>query len=563
MSRKKRYSLFGQSRNLSVEAMELRLLPSTNPIQITPASLDLTEGQSFSGPVATFTDSDQNHAPGQYTAEINWGDGTNSRGRVVRDGDHFDVLGKHTYPETGNEQITVAVQDKDGDTASNAINTQTNLVTNSVLVVSAAHVDSDLQNAWGIAFNPSGAIWVADNHTGKSTLYDTAGVKANLVVSIPGPGGIGQGSPTGEVFNGTSDFGITVGNVSSPAKFVFATEDGTLAAWNPAVGTTAQLPVDNSNSDAVYKGLATGSVGTTNYLYATNFHAGTIDVFDKNFHHVTLRGGFVDQNLQKPKIDHPGFAPFGIQNIGGKLYVTYALQKSDQHDDQSGAGNGFVDVFKTDGTFVRRLASHGALNSPWGLALAPANFGPFSQALLVGNFGDGRIQAYNPATGQFLGQLADANGPIEIDGLWALAFGDGNQGRATNDLFFTAGPNEETDGLFGRINLDATSGTSAMVEEGRLTGIPHDSNAHVNQLLSTTVATFHDQNPNGNPQEFHASIDWGDRRTATDGLVNKHGNQFKVSGTHTYTQAGRFKVTITVTEEDGPPLMIESFVTVL
>jgi uncharacterized protein (TIGR03118 family) len=200
---------------------------------------------------------------------------------------------------------------------------------------------------------------------------------------------------------------------------VFATEDGTLSGWNPEVDrSNAILKVDNSASDAVYKGLALGSNRHGNFLFATNFHAGTIDVFDSHFHQVHLAGSFIDPELPPPPIGQPGFAPFGIHNIGGDLFVTYALQNDEQHDDVAGPGNGFVDVFDTNGHLLQRFASHGTLDSPWGMAVAPGGFGAFSHALLIGNFGDGRINAFNRNAGVFLGQLADTAGqPITIDGL--------------------------------------------------------------------------------------------------------------------------------------------------
>jgi hypothetical protein len=203
--------------------------------------------------------------------------------------------------------------------------------------------------------------------------------------------------------------------------------------------------VDNSASNSVYKGLALGTNAQGTFLYATNFHLGTVDVFDESFNQVQLAGSFSDPQLPPPSLGSPGFAPFGIQNIGGNLFVTYALQKPDQHDDQAGLSNGFVDVFDTDGNLLSRFASNGTLNSPWGVALAPDGFGMFSGALLVGNFGDGRINAFDSTTGAFLGQLPDPAGqPISIDGLWGITF-------QQSTLFFAAGINGEADGLMGTL----------------------------------------------------------------------------------------------------------------
>src|SRR5207247_10089243 len=235
----------------------------------------------------------------------------------------------------------------------------------------------------------------------------------------------------------------------------FASEDGTISGWNPAVpppptSTHAQVAVDNSASGAVYKGLAIAVTSVGDRLYATNFHAGTVDVFDASFHAVP--GGFTDPDLPA------GYAPFGIRALGGVIYVTYALQDADKHDDVAGVGHGFVNAFDTDGHLLRRVASRGRLNSPWGLALAPADFGQFSGNLLVGNFGDGHINAFDLArfagNGELQprGQLHAADGPpIAIDGLWALAFGNGASAGPTNALFFTAGPFDEADGLFGKL----------------------------------------------------------------------------------------------------------------
>jgi uncharacterized protein (TIGR03118 family) len=305
----------------------------------------------------------------------------------------------------------------------------------------ARFTDPDLVNPWGMAFSSGSPIWVSDNGQGLATIYDGAGVKQSLVVSIPAPGG-GQGAPTGQVFNGGSGFHGDL--------FLFSTEDGTIAGWRGALGTTAELGADQSGAGAVFKGLALATNGSNSYLYATDFHNGTVDVFDSTFTKVTLTGSFTDPSLPS------GFAPFGIQASGGKLYVTYAKQDAAKHDDVACPGCGFIDVFNTDGTFVQRLVSMGALNSPWGLALAPGNFGKFSNDLLVGNFGDGTINAFDPTTGVQIGTLDGSNGmPLVNLGLWGLAFGNGAHGTTTNTLYFTAGipgPDQiEDHGLFGSI----------------------------------------------------------------------------------------------------------------
>jgi uncharacterized protein (TIGR03118 family) len=321
----------------------------------------------------------------------------------------------------------------------------------------ADRTDSNLVNPWGMAFSPTGPLWIADNHSGVSTDYDGTGAPfpttSPLIVAIPPPAGSpadAVAAPTGTVFNGGSDFSVSAGGKSGNARFIFATEDGTISGWNPAVDAmNAILKVDRSATGAVYKGLAMGRNAGNSFLYATNFNAGTVDVFDSSFNAVPASGAFVDPTLPL------GYAPFGIANIGGMLLVTYAEQNEFKHDDHSGPGHGFIDVYTTAGVLVRRLVSGGALNSPWGLALAHRKFGRFSNALLVGNFGDGRINAFAPDTGTFLGALENQRGePIAIQGLWGLTFGNGAAAGPSNVLFFTAGIAGEDHGLFGAIHAN-------------------------------------------------------------------------------------------------------------
>jgi uncharacterized protein (TIGR03118 family) len=311
----------------------------------------------------------------------------------------------------------------------------------------ARHTDENLVNPWGLVIAPTGAIWVADNGTGVATLYDSQGralpTEANpLVVTIPtAPTNTEGGNPTGQVFNPTPDFVVSKDGHSGKAIFLFSAEDGTISGWNPNVDpTNAVLGADRSATGAIYKGLAIGVTGGNSFLYATNFHAGTVDIFDKNFALVMKAGAFQDPNLPA------GFAPFGIQNIQNLLFVTYAQQDADKEDDVPGPGAGFVNVFDLQGNFIRRFASQGTLNAPWGLArpLQP-KFGKFGNAVYVGNFGDGRINVFDFTTGAFRGQLEDADDhPLAFDGLWGLAF----SGRS---LFFTAGIADEEHGLFGVI----------------------------------------------------------------------------------------------------------------
>lgn len=311
---------------------------------------------------------------------------------------------------------------------------QHNLVSDGFLP--ADHTDANLVNAWGLTSLPGSPWWVADNGTDVSTLYAADGTPRPLVVSVPN-------APTGAVSNTGSSF--VVG--SGPALFLFATEEGKLLGWNMSVGTTAQVVADKTGEGAIFKGLAIAG----DRLYATDFHNAKVDVFDGSFGDVNTPGAFVDPSIPA------GYAPFGIQNIGGNIFVTYAKQDADAEDDVAGQGLGFVDEYDASGTLLGRVASHGQLNSPWGLALAPASFGRFGGDLLVGNFGDGQITAFErQPDGRFepRGQLrTESGGVLTIDGLWALQFGKGalaNNGP-TDTLFFTAGPDDESHGLFGTI----------------------------------------------------------------------------------------------------------------
>ena len=316
----------------------------------------------------------------------------------------------------------------------------------------AAQVDPDLVNGWGIAAGPASGPatpwWVADNHTAKSTLYNGAGTKLGLVVDVPGP--TGPGAPTGVVFNGSSEFVINGGGGTSAAKFIFDGEDGVVSAWN---GGTAAVIAATSTNGAIYKGLAIGSVtttsGTANYLYAADFHNAHVDVYNGSFALQNWGNAFVDPGIPA------GFAPFGIQNLGGQIFVTYAKQDADKVDEINGKGLGYVSVFGTDGSFQGRVASRGRLNAPWGLAWAPSNFGKFSNQLLVGNFGDGRISAFHLTHDEGWepnGRLKGTNHKsIRIDGLWGIGFGNGGGAGPTNTLYFAAGPDGENHGLFGSI----------------------------------------------------------------------------------------------------------------
>jgi uncharacterized protein (TIGR03118 family) len=308
--------------------------------------------------------------------------------------------------------------------------------------------DTHLVNGWGVAFNPQGFVWVADAGTSTSTLYDGNGVPQSLVVSIPA-GSAGEAEPTGIAFNGSTDFTLSAGGHSAPAVFLFVGEAGTVSGWAPSVSATSAITVfDGASIGASYKGATLAAQGSAHFLYATDFHNGRVDVFDGGFQRVATAGGFHDPSLPA------GYAPFGIQAIGDHVVVAYAQQDAQAADEVKGAGLGIVDVFDTSGTLLKRLVTGGPLNAPWGIALAPANFGRFSGALLVGNFGDGKINAFDADTGAFKGTLSHADGsPIVIDGLWGLAFGNGLNAQPANTLFYAAGPNDESHGLYGRIDV--------------------------------------------------------------------------------------------------------------
>jgi uncharacterized protein (TIGR03118 family) len=314
-------------------------------------------------------------------------------------------------------------------------------------VIAAAHTDSNLQNGWGLAVAPGGPFWVADNNSNKATIYDGNGNLQAPIVTIPA-GTNGPANPTGQIFNGTADFVITTATGSAAAQFIFSGEGGTITAWSQTVsGSTATVAYDDGAGGAVYKGLAMASNGGANLLYATDLHNAKIDVFDTHFQKTTVPGGFADPMIPA------GFAPFGIQLLNNQLYVTYAKQDATAHDEQLGAGLGYVNVFDLNGNLVKRFASAGVLNAPWGIALAPTDFGPASGDLLIGNFGDGAINRFNASTGQSLGVVTLGSGKqLMIPGLWALAFGNGAASQPTNSLFYTAGPNNQTDGVFGRID---------------------------------------------------------------------------------------------------------------
>jgi uncharacterized protein (TIGR03118 family) len=334
---------------------------------------------------------------------------------------------------------------------------QVNLVTNNQAAHAATIQDANLINPWGISFTATSPFWVSDNGTGLSSLYkvdsttDTPSLNL-LVVTIPG-----DGTPTGQVFNSGTATGAFNGD-----NFLFVSEDGTVSGWRGALGTSAETLALASPSN-VYKGSAIAAVGGHTYLYAANFKAGRIDIYKGDAGAPDLAGSFADPNLPA------GFAPFNIQNLNGTLYVTYAKQDVAGQDDVAGAGNGIVDAFDLNGTILGRIASNGSLNSPWGLAIAPASFDGFSGDLLVGNSGDGTISVFDLVSKGFVGQLSDAIGdPLSIDGLWGITVGNGANAGSLNELYFAAGPDDGQNGLFGVIKYVSGSTPGSVPEPATL-----------------------------------------------------------------------------------------------
>lgn len=322
----------------------------------------------------------------------------------------------------------------------------TNLVSDGS--VTAKATDPHLVNAWGISRSSGSPWWVSDNNAGVATLYDGTGAAQPLVVTIPSAAGPGQkGTPTGTIFNGTQSFQIAPGK---PALFLFATEDGTISGWNPTVDpTNAVVMVKKPN--AVYKGFTMALIDGVPHLFVVNFHSGEIEVYNQNFHRVRMDERAFDRDDDFVE-DTAGLVPFNIQNIGGTLVVSYARQDSARHDNEAGPGLGAVIAYTPRGQFIRAFEHGPWFNAPWGLVLAPSDFGRFSHSLLVGQFGSGEILAFNFATGKFEGKLKDENkNVIKLDGLWGIGFGNGARAGNFNTLFFAAGPGEEQHGLFGTI----------------------------------------------------------------------------------------------------------------
>lgn len=308
--------------------------------------------------------------------------------------------------------------------------------------------DPNLVNAWGLSRASGSPWWVSDNGTGLTTLYDGAGVPQALVVKIPTPDGTGTATPTGTVFNYTTGFQVG----GKPSVFLFVTEDGTISGWNPTVNLTSAVIALNRAGKAIYKGCAIAQTKHGARLYVTDFKSRRVRVFDSSFHRVESDDwAFRDPGVPK------SYAPFNVQNVGGNLVVTFAKVESGSTDEEHGAGVGFVSIFDTRGRLVQRLQHGWWLNAPWGVTASPSDFGAFSHRFLIGNFGDGRINAFNTITGKFEGQLLDStNQPLSVDGLWALSFGNNGKAGSSIEMYFTAGPNDESNGLLGKIVPVAT-----------------------------------------------------------------------------------------------------------
>jgi uncharacterized protein (TIGR03118 family) len=346
--------------------------------------------------------------------------------------------------------------------------TDSALVSNSVgVVATATTIDANLSNPWGLVTAPGLPFWIADNNNNLATLYTGTGkIETSAVtgsnstgIAIPASAAGVAANPTGQVFNGNGGFLISTSNGQESALFIFSGEGGTIAAWAKDSGAAAVTAYDdgvsNGTNHAVYKGLALGSVNGASFLYATDLHNNKVDVFDTNFAKpASMQGKFVDPTMPA------GFVPFGIAALNGQLYVTYTMQDAAKHDEVTGAGLGYVDVFDFSGNFISRFASAGALNAPWGIALAPVGFGSFAGNLLIGNFGDGTINIFAPEGTS----LATPVGPMTINGgavfavpgLWSLVFGNGDADKPATTLFYTAGFANQTDGVLGSISIAST-----------------------------------------------------------------------------------------------------------
>ncbi len=339
------------------------------------------------------------------------------------------------------------------------------------VVATATTIDANLQNPWGIATATGLPFWIADNNSNLATLYSGTGAietqavtgSADVGVAIPASAAGVQANPTGQVYNGNGGFLISTSGGQESALFMFDGEGGTIAAWAKDSGATAVTAYDdgaaNGADHAVYKGLALGTVSGATYLYATDLHNNKVDVFDTNFSRpAAMQGKFIDPSIPT------GFVPFGIAALNDQLYVTFAKQDTEKHDEITGAGFGYVDIFNFSGNLVSRFASGGALNAPWGMAIAPAGFGSLQGDVLIGNFGDGTINIFTPsgtALAKSEGHLMAGNGnAMAFPGLWSLVFGNGDSDKPLTTLFYTAGFADQTDGVFGSITVSSSTTTT-------------------------------------------------------------------------------------------------------
>jgi uncharacterized protein (TIGR03118 family) len=524
-----------------------------------------TEGKSFTYLTTTFADADPQAKSSSFTATINWGDGPSSvAGAISSDGTgRFQVSGMHTYQKAGSYPvvtmitdlgttdtlslagIAVTISDVGGSGLTTGSVAQANLAANSVSIP-AQRTDPNLINPWGITQDTSGLTWVADEGAGVATVEGPGAstAPATLIV-IPPASGQGTGAPTGIVSNTTSDFAIA----NQPSTLLFATLDGTISGWNGQPGNggphSAVIALNNAAAGAVYTGLAIANDGTRNLLYVANFQSGKIEVYDGQFQPVNQ---FTDPNLPA------GYAPYNIENLGGQLYVTFAKRGIPPTMTAAQLGAAFVDVFTPTGSLVQRLITGAPLDAPWGLALAPAAFGQFSNDLLVANHGNGQVDAFNPTTGQFLGVFADATGaPIVNGGLYGLSFSAGNT------LDFTAGINGGAGGLVGTLT---PTPDSVAIGPATLSASVSNLTAFVDQPFNGVVGTFTDANIYAVAGDFTATVQWGDGTSDTSGdgslTITQSagpGSSFLIMGTHIYTTATTGSppdiVKINIAENDG------------
>jgi uncharacterized protein (TIGR03118 family) len=517
-----------------------------------------TEGKSFTYLTATFADADPQAKTSSFVASINWGDGTPpTAGSLAADGvGQFQASGTHTYEHAGSYSvvttitdlgttdtlslagIAVTISDVGGGGLTTGSVAQVNLVSNNTTSIPANAADPELVNPWGIAGDSLGQAWVADAGSGVATFEGPgADLPEGTSVLIPSASGTGTGSPAGIVSNPTSSFPIN----GQATAYLYATLDGTISGWTgtfPATGSpTAVIAVNNSATGAAYTGLAIASSGSQERLYVANFHSDAVEVYNSSFQ---LVNEFTDPNVPA------GYAPYNVRNLGGDLYVTFAKAGDTATAATAQLGDGFVDVFAPDGTLIQGLIKGAPLDAPWGLAMAPTGFGPFAGDLLVANEGDGQVDAFNPATGQFLGVFAGADGvPLSNGGLHGLFL------TTAGPLVFTAGPDSGAEGLFGTFS---PTPATVVVAPATLTASISNITAFVNQPFNGVVATFTDANIYAVAGDFTATVQWGDGKSDTSGdgkltitQSDGPGSSFLVTGTHTYAKS----------TTGGPPDVLE------